>query len=523
MKLTKILALTLAMLFVLASCSSSSGSSNSDAGNATNDSSNSNGQEISKDDPMYVYYEDSELIWPDTQLDAQSIYNRIEYTTQMFYGDYAAYDSAYAGSEDEKEVAAFCEGVDYMDMLCNDGDTRSVTSLPYRIQAGAGCLNHKINSVADNWMRMYFYTQAGDLYSILGAYQINGNTLSFRQLTSYQYDESTDEITYTLADQSIDYNFAFQGWKLNLTKDGKTVELQARAARDTFLSVENYASTGSEILDGIGYINLLNNGEKEYTRIILDDENGESIYTAAAYFAEDGVLTISWIDGQGATHSHQLVYFICDNDGLVLTDGTTNYYYNDSSFVHYQNILGNNLSAEDKARLQNLTESRMEELAQKRTSLFADLSAAFEQAGLNITVDDVTGEIALDSAVLFDFDSAELSSEGKQFLEQFLKVYADVVFNEEYTGFVSKIMVEGHTDPQGTYESNLVLSQDRANAVMNWCSSADNGLTAQQTASITPLMEAVGYSYDYLIYDESGNVDNAASRRVAFRFLINLD
>lgn len=523
MKLTKILSLTLVLLLMLTSCFGLGGS-DSDNGDAAIDSGDSNGQKISKNDPMYVYSEeDAELIWPDTQLNAQSIYSSLEYTTQMFYGDYAAYDSAYDISEDEEEIAAFCEGMDYMDMLCSDGETRSITTMPYRIQAGAGCLQHKISSVADNWMRMYFYTQEGDLYYTFGAYQINGNTLSFRQLTSYEYDEATEEITYTLADQGIDYDFAFQGWKLELTKDGKTVELQARAARATFLSVENFVSTGSEMLDGINRINLLNNGEKEYTRLVLIDENEESIYTGAAYFGEDGVLTISWIDNQGATHSHQLVYFICDTDGLVLTDGTTNYYYNDSSFVHYQNILGNNLSAEDKARLENLTESRMEELAKKRTNLFADLSAAFQQAGLNITVDDVTGEITLDSAVLFALDSSELSAEGQEFLKQFLKVYADVVFKEEYTGFVSKIMVEGHTDPQGTYEKNLVLSQERADAVMNWCVSADNGLAAQQTASIAPLMEAVGYSYDYPIYDESGNVDNAASRRVAFRFLISLD
>lgn len=518
MKLTRVLALVLAMLFVLASCSGSSGDNSGDIS-----VSGPNGQNISKGDPMYVYGEDADqLIWPDTQLDAQSIYNSLEYTTQMFYGDYAAYDSAYEISEDEKDITAFCEGMDYMEMSCSDGTTRTLTTMPYRIEAGAANLQHKIASIADNWMRMYFRTQSGDLYYTFGAYQINGKTLSFRPLASYNYDEATEEITYTLAEQSIDYDFAFQGCKLTLTKDGKTVELQARAVLDSFLHAENFASAGSELFDGINYINMLNNGEDEYTRLTLEDENGVTIYTAAAYFGEDGVLTISWTDDQDTVHSHQLVYFNCDDDGLVLTDGTTNYYYNDSSFVHYQNILGNNLSAEDQAKLESLTDSSIEALVEKRTSLYADLSAAFQQSGLDITVDDKTGEIMLDSAVLFDFDSYELSAEGQDFLKKFLAIYTDVVFKEEYDGFVSKIMVEGHTDEQGEYDYNLTLSQKRAEAVMNWCASAENGLTAAQTASIASLMEAVGYSYDNPVYDENGNVDSDASRRVAFRFMINI-
>ena len=67
--------------------------------------------------------------------------------------------------------------------------------------------------------------------------------------------------------------------------------------------------------------------------------------------------------------------------------------------------------------------SQLEDITKKKADLFADLSAAFEQEGIKATVNRESGEIALDSSVLFGGDSAELTSEGKDFLNKFIKVY----------------------------------------------------------------------------------------------------
>ena len=82
-------------------------------------------------------------------------------------------------------------------------------------------------------------------------------------------------------------------------------------------------------------------------------------------------------------------------------------------------------------------------------------------------------------------------------------------------------MVEGHTAPVegGTYESGLPLSQERANNVKNYCMSSETGVDVSKLAAN---LEAVGYSNSKPIKDASGNVDMAASRRVSFRFVINL-
>ena len=83
-------------------------------------------------------------------------------------------------------------------------------------------------------------------------------------------------------------------------------------------------------------------------------------------------------------------------------------------------------------------------------------------------------------------------------------------------------MVEGHTAPiEGcTYASGLQLSEERALNVKNYCLSSDTGV---DVSKISDALEAVGYSNSKPVYDANGKVDLAASRRVSFRFLVNVE
>ena len=82
---------------------------------------------------------------------------------------------------------------------------------------------------------------------------------------------------------------------------------------------------------------------------------------------------------------------------------------------------------------------------------------------------------------------------------------------------------EGHTDTSGSYDYNLELSQKRADAVLNFCLSDEAGLDAAYVQALSQLLTAKGYSYDYPVYDENGEVDMDASRRVSFRFVVNVE
>lgn len=180
-----------------------------------------------------------------------------------------------------------------------------------------------------------------------------------------------------------------------------------------------------------------------------------------------------------------------------------------------------NFSDEVKTEIAEMDVQKVVAIAETRANLLADLSHAFKSADLPIVINEERGEIMLDSSVLFESDKAELSAEDKLFLQKFLTVYTTIVYNPKYEGFLSQVLVEGHTDSDGDYDYNLALSQNRADNVRAFCLSKESGVEAY-AAELESSLEAIGYSYDRLIYDANGNEDKDASRRVSFRFLIAL-
>lgn len=113
----------------------------------------------------------------------------------------------------------------------------------------------------------------------------------------------------------------------------------------------------------------------------------------------------------------------------------------------------------------------------------------------------------MDSSVLFDYDSAELTSKGKESLKSFLDEYSKQIFKDG-SASVSKITVEGHTDTDGDYDYNKELSQKRADNVMKY--------SIELHPELKSLMTAVGCSYDNPVKKDDGTVDKEASRRVCF-------
>jgi len=181
--------------------------------------------------------------------------------------------------------------------------------------------------------------------------------------------------------------------------------------------------------------------------------------------------------------------------------------------------------AEDAEKLKDLDAAEWQELATKQVTLFESLTAEFQSRGLAVTVDNEGGTISLDSAVLFGGDSAELSQDGKDFLDKFVAAYTAVAYNESFDGFIGKVMVEGHIAPVTgtTYEGGMPLSTQRATNVKDYCLSEDTGISADYITKLETQMEAVGLSNSIPVTDEAGNVDIPASRRVSFRFLVQID
>lgn len=154
-----------------------------------------------------------------------------------------------------------------------------------------------------------------------------------------------------------------------------------------------------------------------------------------------------------------------------------------------------------------------------RQDLIQALKKEFEDSDLSIEVDEKTGAIAMDSSVLFELNKSELKDSGKEFLDAFLPRYVSILLAPEYRDYVSEIMIEGHTDTQGTYLFNLSLSQERAYSVAEYClSDTNNVLTKEQKSALEGVLAADGRSYSSPVLDEDGEVDADASRRVEILF-----
>lgn len=512
------------MLAGMSACESSDGNGSSDV---TSSSSDSSSVTQSTNDKMYLTNNESDkLAEVNSTLNAKEIYSNLTYTPQMFYGCYAL-NGGYEFPCASEEISKYIEEMDYWESK-NVYSTleQDVTKIPFRMEAGQCTLSNPITRVTKyQWMCMYYQTATGQVANVLGAYEVSGDTLSFFPLSEYEYNEDTDELKYTVSEKSIDYKFSFNGANLTLSLDDKSVTMTARGLADGYdsLFVNNYLTSKSSRIGDIEMFDIYSSidSDMEHFNIMLNNDN--MITNAVGEFSNDGLFTFSWKNSDGSEKSYQYVYFFCENDGLVLTDGKTNYFYNDSASMRNQSLLGGSLSSKDIEKLETIDEEQLAIIIEKRTNLLTDLEEAFTKEGIDVEIDEETGEIMLDSTILFGFDETELSSDGKKFLSKFLKAYSSVILRDDYKGFVSKILVEGHTDSTGDYDYNKTLSQKRADNVKNYCLSEKAGLDSKVTSDLKKLMQAVGCASDNPVFDKNGKEDEDASRRVSFRFNINLD
>ena len=461
--------------------------------------------------------EEDKLGTPEKALNAQDVYRSLTYTPEMFYGTYRLLGG-------DAAVEQYGKQMDYMEY-----NGEKLTVLPYKLVTGKENMRHSINYAKDHsWTKAYFRTEAGNMSDLICAYEIEGTTITLKPLKNWESDKENNTIRYSFSGEAFTYEFSFCGLDLTLSKDGKSVTMRTGLGvmtDDINLRVGSYISPASDKLDDMDYIGIRYSGEENDSYVYLENIAAkEQEYHAVAKLSNDGLFTLSIPKDDGAK-TYQLVYFYCEWDGIVLTDGTTTYYYNDTRSDYYKINLSNYLAVEDGEKIDSLSDSQLEAIAEKKENLLGDLVTAFEAAGIKVTVNEATGELAMDASVLFGGDSAVLTDAGKDFLNKFIGAYTDIVFGEKYKGFVSKTMIEGHTAPLtgSTYESGLPLSEERANAVKNYCLSAESGVDPAYISELTATMEAVGMSNTTPVYDQDGNVDPEASRRVSFRFIINID
>lgn len=135
----------------------------------------------------------------------------------------------------------------------------------------------------------------------------------------------------------------------------------------------------------------------------------------------------------------------------------------------------------------------------------------------SINIDEKSGAIKFSSNILFDQNSFVLKDEAKKELRSTLKKYLAILLEDkEVSKYIESVTIEGHTNSDGTYLSNLLLSQQRALAVMQFL--YDSNLVDKKLFST--FVNSSGRSSSALIYDKQGLEDKDASRRIEIKFNI---
>ncbi len=156
-----------------------------------------------------------------------------------------------------------------------------------------------------------------------------------------------------------------------------------------------------------------------------------------------------------------------------------------------------------KAKIKSLTGIKLKVIAELKASL-----------GNKVNIDKKSGSLRLASNILFDKGSAVLKNGAKaQLKANFIDYVSALINNKNIAKHLDKIIIEGHTDSDGSYLYNLKLSQQRAFAVMNYLLTLDY----IKKNNIKDKLVASGRSYLDVI-KHNGIEDKDASRRIEVKF-----
>ena len=168
------------------------------------------------------------------------------------------------------------------------------------------------------------------------------------------------------------------------------------------------------------------------------------------------------------------------------------------------------------------TRSQLQDIVGVRTDIIGELQSKFNNSTMK--VDAQNGSISFSSDVLFRYGSANLTDASKATLTEIIPMYLDVLLQDQYRSYIAEIIIEGHTDTDGSYQHNMDLSSERASSVARYILDPQNGLSEDKVQQLQSMLTINGRSYSSPIYVAgTGEIDMAASRRVEIKFRLKED
>ena len=360
------------------------------------------------------------------------------------------------------------------------------------------------NSDTNNFWISYADLMAGLLFVfilLIGAIIVKSsllkNTLKEKESVLTEQEEVLDEQSDNLIDMS--QRIAIKGEEINKlrnllaqrdstlekTQENLLVSKDALQLRDNEINKLNQLllAQNSKIDDYSEHVMILQNLTEEQNRSLQEEKNDLSKY-------KNKILLLS----NHLTKKEEKLK-LNDDKLLKLLQAL------DNKQTKYDDLL-TRLQAQ-KAKIKSLTGIKLKVISELKHAL-----------GNKINIDKKSGSLRLASNILFDKGSAKLKDGAKTELRSnFIKYASTLISNKNIADHLDKIIIEGHTDSDGSYLYNLNLSQQRAFAVMNYLLT----LSYIKKHHIKDKLVASGRSYLDAIKTK-GIEDKDASRRIEIKF-----
>ena len=168
-----------------------------------------------------------------------------------------------------------------------------------------------------------------------------------------------------------------------------------------------------------------------------------------------------------------------------------------------------------------------EQLGNIKNNVAKELKENLKKHNIDAQIDAVTGDVKLSDLQLFELGSYELSASGKQFLNKFIPIYINAVFdNQKLSEKIENIVIQGHTDSQSfagvnskdeQFIKNMELSTKRANEVAKYIFYTPFNKKYSSKLYKMLMVEGKSYSQPVIV---NGKEDYAKSRRVELKVIV---
>lgn len=187
-------------------------------------------------------------------------------------------------------------------------------------------------------------------------------------------------------------------------------------------------------------------------------------------------------------------------------------------FIFILLLMGAMLQVQEKAEQDEEIVKRYDQI---KTQLYIDLQEEFKEdlTVWRATIDSTLCVRFQEPSMLFDEGDDKLKQNFKGILDDFFPRYIAVLMRPQYKDNIEEIRIEGHTNSNGGYFSNMELSQNRTRAVLQYCL---NMMSEDDIDWAKALITANGLSSSHLIMKD-GLEDKEFSRRVEFRVRTNAE